>query len=232
MPRRAVPLVPGQYYHIFNRGVNREAIFFERENYLFFLRRLRRHIVPVADVVSYCLMPNHFHLLVIVSLETGETSDVGRTSSHENFGILGGVGKEGQTSEISENLGGLGGGGLSNAMMKLSVSYTKAINKRYQRVGALFQGAFQSRHITENEDLLNLSRYIHMNPVLARLTDTPAGWEFSSYLDYCGDRHGSLPQPDVILNQFSSRQAYTDFCMAVQAERDDRLSELLIDAED
>jgi len=117
LPRRVVPLTPGQYYHIYNRGVNREAIFFERENYLFFLRRLREHLLPVTDLVAYCLMPNHYHLLVMVKPWE-------------------------QTSEVLKDLGGLAPRGLSMAMMRLSVSYTKAINKRYQRVGGLFQGAF------------------------------------------------------------------------------------------
>lgn len=51
-------------YHIYNRGNNRGEIFFSRENYLFFLRKIRNHILPHADVLAYCLMPNHFHLLV------------------------------------------------------------------------------------------------------------------------------------------------------------------------
>jgi hypothetical protein len=101
MPRRAVPLIPGQYYHIYNRGINRGLIFFERENYLFFLRRLREHILPSANLVAYCLMPNHYHLLVMVK-------------------------------PWEPDLGGLAPGGLSLAMMRSSVSYTKAINKRYQ----------------------------------------------------------------------------------------------------
>ena len=123
-------------------------------------------------------------------------------------------------------------GGPSLAMMRFSVSYTKAINKRYQRVGGLFQGAFQSRHIARNEDLSNLSRYIHLNPVLAGLADTPADWEFSSYLDYSGNRLGSLPQPDVILNQFPSPQAYAEFCKAMPSDEKGSLGELGIDQDE
>lgn len=207
MPRRAVPFVPGQYYHIYNRGVNRGLIFFERENYLFFFRRLREHILPSANLVAYCLMPNHYHLLVMVKPWE-------------------------QTSEVLEDLGGLAPGGLSMAMMRFSVSYTKAINKRYQRVGGLFQGAFQSRHIAKNEDLLNLSRYIHLNPVMAGLADTPADWEFSSYLDYIGNRLGSFPQPGVILNQFPSPLAYAEFCKAIPLDEKGSLGELGIDQEE
>ena len=110
MPRRSVPLVAGQYYHVYNRGHNRQAIFFERENYLFFLRRVRQHLLggeqPSQDlgesarsssgvyttIAAYCLMPNHFHLLV---------------------------------QPLDDQ--------LSRRMQRLSISYTKAINKHNQR---------------------------------------------------------------------------------------------------
>ena len=64
MPQREVQLCSGEYYHLYNRGNNRERIFFERENYLFFLRRLRKYVVSALDIVAYCLMPTHYHLLV------------------------------------------------------------------------------------------------------------------------------------------------------------------------
>ena len=63
MVRRDVPLCEGDFYHIYNRGNNRERVFYERENYAFFLRRVRQYLIPVVDVVAYCLMPNHYHLL-------------------------------------------------------------------------------------------------------------------------------------------------------------------------
>jgi putative transposase len=65
MPKRSTPLQAGHYYHIYNRGVNREAIFLRRDNWLFFLKRMRDLFNPeLADIVAYCLMPNHYHLLV------------------------------------------------------------------------------------------------------------------------------------------------------------------------
>ena len=64
MPTRRESLVAGNFYHVFNRGVERRRIFFGRENALFFLRRLREKTSGRATVIAYCLMPNHFHLLV------------------------------------------------------------------------------------------------------------------------------------------------------------------------
>jgi len=53
-------------YHIYNRGNNAQPIFFSRENYLFFLKKVRKHILPHADILAWCLMPNHFHFMVYV----------------------------------------------------------------------------------------------------------------------------------------------------------------------
>lgn len=54
----------GELYHIYNRGNNRQPIFYSTENYLFFLRKMRTHILPEARILAYCLMPNHFHWLI------------------------------------------------------------------------------------------------------------------------------------------------------------------------
>ncbi|MGK7890288.1 MAG: transposase [Leptolyngbyaceae cyanobacterium] len=171
MPRREMAFIPGQFYHLYNRGVNRDRIFFERENYLHFLRQWRRYLVPhTLDVLAYCLMPNHYHFLVQVRDE-----------------------------------------GLSEKMGFLSLAYTKAINKRHNRCGPLFQGRFQSIHVNEACYLLNLSRYIHLNPVKAQLVDTPQEWEFSSYQDYVELRRGSLPQFRMVRNGMGDAATYRSF---------------------
>ena len=58
------PLRSEQYYHIYNRGNNREDIFLEEKNYFYFLDLMKKHIEPVAEVLAYCLLKNHFHLLI------------------------------------------------------------------------------------------------------------------------------------------------------------------------
>lgn len=69
MPYRETPLLPGSSYHIYNRGVNGEKIFFSERNSLYFINRLAYFIDQKADLLAYCLMPNHFHLLVRVKTE-------------------------------------------------------------------------------------------------------------------------------------------------------------------
>jgi putative transposase len=193
MPYRDVVLCAGHHYHVFGRGNNRQDIFFERENYLFFLRKMRQYLLgeqtsevlktsevcsPPVTVVAYCLMPNHYHLLA-------------RPDDDD----------------------------LSRHMMRLSVSYTKAINKRYGRTGSLFQGQFRTVLVETDEQLLHLSRYIHLNPVLAGLAEYPEDWEFSSYPEYIGLRHGTLPCAEIVLSQFASSDAYKQF-VSGYVERD------------
>jgi REP element-mobilizing transposase RayT len=188
MPRRKVAFLPGYYYHLYNRGNNRQNIFFERENYLFFLRQFRQHVMGTADVLAYCLMPNHYHFLVCLKEEN-----------------------------------------LSEKMGLFSLSYTKAINKRIQRSGALFQGPFQSIHVDKDAYLLNLTRYIHLNSVKAGLVERPADWEFSSYPEYVEQRQGSLPQYQSLQQEAGGASAYQRFVETETALVSTALQKLMLD---
>ena len=172
MPYRRIRFHAGEAYHLYNRGVNRQPIFFCPENWGYMLKLFRRYFRPeLIDIVAYCLMPNHYHLLVRLNVDD--------------------LGKE--------------------VMQPWGVSYTKAVNKQQGRVGPIFQGPFQAVHVSRDEYLMHLSRYIHRNPVEAGLVAAPEAWTFSSYRDYIGLRQGTLPRPDVVLSLFPSRQAYREF---------------------
>ncbi|MEW5871609.1 MAG: transposase [Chloroflexota bacterium] len=163
MPPRNMTFCSGCYYHLYNRGVNKERIFFERENYLFFLRRAREYFGSAVSIVAYCLMPTHYHLLINLA---------------------------------SDN--------LAPIMSSLGMSYARAINVRFERTGPLFQGRFCAKLVDKDEYLLHLSRYIHLNPVVAKLVQKAEDWEYSSYREYLGLRHGTLPNPDVVLAHFKT----------------------------
>ncbi len=80
MKSTVATLQPGMYYHIYNRGNNRENLFLENRNYPYFLTLYEKHIEPIADTYAYCLMRNHFHLLVRIK----ETSQVLKTCDAYN----------------------------------------------------------------------------------------------------------------------------------------------------
>ncbi len=187
MPRRLIPFVPELHYHIYNRGNNRERIFFEPDNYLYFLKKIKEYLVPVADVLVYCLMPTHYH--VVGRVKTSEISKISEVSG----------------AEISAE--------VSKAMMKLSVSYTKSINKRFQRVGVLFQGQFQAKPILTSSYLLNLCRYIHGNPVKDGLVADVSQWQYSNYLEWIGERDGKLVDKAFVQDNFDTPDEYRKFVL-------------------
>lgn len=194
MPRRRTPFVPELHYHIYNRGNNRERIFFEPDNYLFFLKKIKEHLVPVADVLVYCLMPTHYHIVGRIK----QTSEISKISE-----VL-----DAQISTMVSNRS-----PLSTAMMKLSVSYTKAINKRFQRTGVLFQGQFQAKPVLNSPYLLNLCRYIHGNPVKDGLVADIAQWPYSNYLEWIGERDGKLIDKTFVQDNFDTSDEYRKFVL-------------------
>ena len=116
-------------------------------------------------------------------------------------------------------------------MQRLSKSYTKAINKRYDRVGPLFQGQFQALLVDCSEHLLHLSRYLHLNPVVTGLVGKPEDWEFSGYRDYIGLRRGTLPTPGIVLSQFEGSDAYVEFVQEYTPGDKEGIAHLLYDDE-
>ena len=104
--------LPNEVYHIYNRGNNKQPVFFNEENYLFFLDKMRTQIKPCCDILCYCLMPNHFHFIINANEESCKL--------RISFG-----GKS--ITELSFRIG------------KLLSSYTQAINKQNKTTGSLFQ---------------------------------------------------------------------------------------------
>jgi REP element-mobilizing transposase RayT len=194
MPRRIIPFLPNQYYHFYNRGNNRQAVFYERENYLYFLKGIKKYLLPWVEILVYSLMPTHYHILGRV--RPGKTSEFPKQISE----VL-------KTSEVSASKA------VSLAMQKFGISYTKAINKRFSRVGALFQGQFQGKPIQHYNHLLNLCVYIHANPVKDGLVASPKDWEFSNYLEWMNLRAGTLVNRKFIEDHFGTPKEYQELVM-------------------
>ena len=103
------------------------------------------------------------------------------------------------------------------------------MNARYNRVGSLFQGAFQAKHVDRDYYLVYLSAYIHLNPVTAGLVQHAEKWEFSSFREYIGTRHGTLPVCHRVLSRFASREAYRGYVEAWAPPEDEAIAHLLFD---
>jgi len=146
MALRKQSFVPGEFYHLYNRGTEKRIIFKDTHDYRHFLflmyicnstrsielRKIGENFdrgETLVDIGVYCLMPNHFHILV-----------------HEK--------KE---------------GGISKYMLKLMTSYSMYFNKKYKRTGKLYEGVFKSVHANTDRYLKYLYSYIHLNP--AKLID-------------------------------------------------------------
>src|SRR5438105_93566 len=108
-------------YHVFNRGNQQQKIFFKRENYLFFLQKIRKDLLPLCDLLAYCLMPNHYHLMLEVQ---GLTTPSGLTNS-----------SSGQTTESRQTTM----HPLSRKIGTLQSSYARAIQNQENFTGSLFQ---------------------------------------------------------------------------------------------
>jgi putative transposase len=185
----------GYLYHIYNQGNNRQKIFFHPKNYLFFLNKTRTYLLPYADVLAWCLMPNHFHFMVLVKeIAADRMSSDRMTMSHP----------------ITNNKT-----SFNNSIAIMLRSYTRAINNQEKRSGSLFKAHtkaiclncpkgitpswFSDNGITRM-NISNVERaypqicfnYIHQNPVKSGIVKKAQDWEFSSIKDYLGIRNGKL----------------------------------------
>lgn len=156
--------IPNEIYHVYNRSNQQQPLFLHRDNYLYFLGKIRHHIAPTCDVLAWCLMPNHFHLL----LSTNELS-VATV----------------QRSPLPLQK-------LTESIRLLLSSYTKGFNKQYNKTGNLFQQKTKAKCVSAERYSVTVFHYIHQNPMAAGLVSKMEDWEFSSFADYAGKRNGTL----------------------------------------
>ncbi|HKJ32461.1 MAG TPA: hypothetical protein VKA34_11570, partial [Balneolales bacterium] len=146
MSQPRIPLKPGETYHIWTHANGDDNIFREEENYDYFLTKYSHYIYPVADTYAYCLMPNHFHLMVRVR----ESDKIESLMMKKRPNLQGFRNLEGFISQQFSN--------LFNA-------YTKAYNKKYNRKGSLFIPRFNRKLIDSDQYFTQLIVYIHNNPI-------------------------------------------------------------------
>lgn len=216
MPYRQISFQNESFYHVFNRGVEKRKIYTLKKDYERFLETLKyyqyagpkprfsmkdrfnftkiQHNKKIVEIVCFCLMPNHFHIL-LRQLEDG---------------------------------------GVQEFIRKVSNSYTKYFNIKNDRVGHLLQGNFKSVPIETDEQLLHVSRYIHLNPYVAQLVNDLKHYQFSSYLEFVELSKDKICSSEHILSFFKDQGSYEQF---VQDQQDyaleiSKIKHLVIDGED
>ncbi|WP_372947327.1 transposase [Mariniphaga sp.] len=164
-----MPLLGGAYFHIFNRGINRNTIFFKPENYDYFLYLWTKHLNDYVDVLVYCLLPNHFHFLIKLSekivIENPDNNETEELTNESEVGAF-----------------------ISERLRRLFISYSQAINIKENRTGSLFTRNFKRLMIEEDEYLRYLFFYIHYNPVKHGLTNDFKNYKYSSYQAYISNK--------------------------------------------
>ena len=126
--------IKGEVYHIYNRGNNSQTIFFGEENYHYFLKKIRTELLPFCDILAYCLMPNHFHIMIFVNwveLELSPPASATPSSNQSNNTQISNSFDELRVVTKSKT--------LNSAIAILLRSYTRAIQKQHGFTGSLFQ---------------------------------------------------------------------------------------------
>jgi len=204
MPGREEPLVTGEIYHVFNRGITNQNTFQQSQDYYHFLDTIiyyqklgvrprfsyfirlpiskrneliyQKHFCFLVDIICYCLMPNHFHLLL---------------------------------KQVSED-------GISKFVSLVTNSYSRYFNTKNRRRGPIFQGKFMNVRVENEQQLVHLSRYIHLNPyssgVVNNLIDLK-NYPYSSFSEYIVPKTINACQKGVVINIFKDQEDYCNFVL-------------------
>ena len=187
---RKIKFINGEYYHIYNRGVDKRDVFSDNYDLPRFFQSMEEfnNLEPVGGIyanshrdrvskpkndnklvnfICYCINSNHYHFLL---------------------------------EQVNDN-------GIEKFMHRLGVGYTMFFNKKYDRSGALFQGEYKAIHVGTNEYLLHLSSYINLNDKVHRLRDSVSKSSREEYFSNVG----KFCKKDIISGQFNSLVEYKKF---------------------
>lgn len=197
MEIRKDPLVNDHYYHIFSRSIAKFVIFNDSGDYLRFIELItlyrykdfnyrysafkemtdenQQTVISSlggeyhVEIISFCLMPTHFHLLLKQNLDNG----------------------------------------ITNFMSRILNSYTRYFNAKHHRKGPLWEGHFKNVNVSTDEQMIHLTRYIHLNPHSAGIIDSPFDWPYSSLNEYIKDCSNRICEFSKIITL--SKVAYKKF---------------------
>ena len=182
-------LEPEAMYHIYNRGINGTNLFYKHENYSYFLSKYAHYLGNLLDTFAYCLLGNHFHMLVRVKDLTDLNED--------------NINKEGYGLHHPDKI-------VSKKFSDFFNSYTKSINKAIGRTGGLFETPFKRIKIDNPLYFSQVLTYIHFNPQKHGFIDDFREYEYSSYQSHLTLKPTKLMRQDV-LKWFGNSQEFKDY---------------------
>jgi len=215
-----LPLIPNTVYHIFNHANGFESTFRSDDNFRFFLDKYRHYINPIAETYAYCLMPNHFHIVIrIRQREVIEKIIVSRSLS--NFSKVQNFGKVLATNEVSaaKEVPATNEKNIDDKTIELFLSkqfanlfscYTQAFNKFYKRRGSLFTKNFKRVPIDNKQYFLNAIVYTHRNPVHHAFCRHFSEWQHSSYNEIIDER-SDIVEFEKLLIMFDGKNNFIDW---------------------
>jgi putative transposase len=192
----------GCFYHIYNRTINRQPMFKNEGNFEFFLKQYDKYLSPVTETYAYCLLPNHFHILLRVKENADAFRDLTTFQKLSNLPLA---------NIADKSAHGL----VSHQFRKFFQSYAMAYNKQEDRVGTLFQTPFKRVLVNSDTYFTQLVYYIHSNAQHHNLINDFRGWKWSSYHRILSEKPSKLKKQEVIA-WFGDIEAYKHHHASVQ----------------
>lgn len=197
MALRKTVLVTGEIYHILNRSVQGIPVFKGARECEHFLEAMGYYLQvnPLVKFSLYKFNKDRYPLNLDQRLVTIVNFSI--MPNHFHFTLR---------QEVDK--------GIKKFIQKLTNSFAHYFSVKYQSKGHIFEGNFKAVRVEDEEQLIHLSRYIHLNPVSSYLTERPEDYLYSSYRVYLGDERSEIIDPSLVLNNFSSPKEYEEFVLA------------------
>lgn len=218
MPGRIIPLVNQEIYHIFNRGISLQPTFLDKRDY----QRLLQTIVYYQNQQPSVKLSR---FLILSEEERKEIIDNNKKAADFLTDIICFCFMPNHLHFLLKQVV---DGGISKFMSNVTNSYTRYLNTKRKRNGPLFQGKFKAVRVESDEQLLHLSRYIHLNPLTSYVIKDIGQLEnyvYSSFPEYMGKIQSGFCQKEIVLGQFKGPNDYRKFVLD-QVDYQRRLQEI------
>jgi putative transposase len=201
MPSRGSVFAKNEVYHVFNRSIARENIF-----------SLKSNLKKALEIVEFYRLPQQIRLSKFKSLTSSQKNEY-VIATKDNLPLVEIYAFAFMPNHFHLLLKQLQDGGIVRFTANFQNSFAKVFNLKNSRDGALFQNSFKSVRIETDEQLLHVSRYIHLNPVTGYLIDFKelANYPWTSFPKYVNEERGSFVNVDLLLNLFASKEKLVAF---------------------